>query len=119
MMKDLEFCIGRKLVKKMLTKEECEKALMNICSSNAKMEDRKVFYQLINEHFDYPPLTLDEIKANIGTPIWDNEYKGWIVVVFKDFSFDELMVHCYGQERDWDFEYEENRFYRKQVQEDE
>lgn len=36
----------------MLTKEECEKALMNICSSSAKMEDRKVFYQLINEHFD-------------------------------------------------------------------
>ena len=36
----------------MITKEECEKALMNICSSNSRIEDRKVFYQLIHEHFD-------------------------------------------------------------------
>ena len=104
----------------MLTKEECLDALNNLRANSelvscCTMNRVKVLKQLINEHFDNPPLTLDEIKASLGTPIWDNEYKGWIVVVFKDFSFDELMVHCYGQERDWDFEYEENRFYRKEV----
>lgn len=37
---------------KMLSKEECEQVLMNICSSNSKIEDRKVFKDLINEHFE-------------------------------------------------------------------
>lgn len=36
----------------MLNKEECEQALMNICSSNSRIEDRKVFKDLINEHFE-------------------------------------------------------------------
>ena len=36
----------------MLSKEECEQVLMNICSSNSRIEDRKVFKDLINEHFE-------------------------------------------------------------------
>lgn len=102
----------------MLTKEECELALeeYDFRSERPLPYEYNLLRRLINEHFDNPPLTLDEIKASLGTPIWDNEYKEWIVFVFKDFSFDKLMVHCYGQERDWDFEYEENRFYRKQVE---
>lgn len=42
-----------------LTKEACLNALMNICSSSAKMEDRKVFYELIEEHFDNQPSELE------------------------------------------------------------
>ena len=34
-----------------LTREECENALMNLCSSNAKVKDRHVFKDLIEEHF--------------------------------------------------------------------
>lgn len=35
-----------------LTKEECENALMNLCSSNARVKDRHIFKDLIEEHFE-------------------------------------------------------------------
>ncbi len=50
----------------MLSKEECEQVLMNICSSNSRIEDRKVFKDLINEHFElveeYRKLKIQKIK---------------------------------------------------------
>ena len=78
----------------MLNKEECEQALMNICSSNSKVEDRKIFKDLINEHFelvekyemlsntysmlceDYlnpQPYKFEDLKK--GMLVWDNQLK--------------------------------------------
>lgn len=48
-----------------LTKEECENALMNLCSSNAKVKDRHIFKDLINEHFDNPPLKFEELHEGM------------------------------------------------------
>ena len=49
----------------MLSKEECEQALMNICSSNSIIEDRKVFKDLINEHFEPQPYKFEDLKADM------------------------------------------------------
>lgn len=95
----------------MLTKEECEKALMNICSSNAKMEDRKVFYQLINEHFDNPPLKFEELKE--GMWVWDSKFKSYYKV--KCTNVCEYLYTSVEFADSTEDVFEENRFYRKQV----
>lgn len=113
----LDFFYGDNLVAIAELRKEKSKELQkeDVMNFKSKLDKLK---QLIEEHFDNPPLTLDEIKVSQGVPIWDNKYKGWIVVVFKDFSFDELMVHSCGQKITWAFYFEENRFYRKQVNSD-
>lgn len=63
----------------MLSKEECEEALMNICSSNSKIKDRIVFNQLINEHFelidllkkhDIENLPIEELDKWFDRSLW-------------------------------------------------
>ena len=108
----------------MLTKEECIKALQKIEEGfGCDMAyydlhiERDTLEQLINEHFDNPPLTLDEIKTSLGTPIWDNWDRIWMAVFFKYGSFDELEFYSIGNEVEQEFEFEENRFYRRKVEE--
>lgn len=56
--------------------------------------------QLIKEHFDNPPLKLEELKE--GMWVWDNVEKEFIKVKFTE-------AVC--------IEFDPNRFYRKQVEE--
>jgi hypothetical protein len=122
----------------MLSKEECEQALMNICSSNSRIEDRKVFKDLINEHYelvekhemlentysmfceDYlnpQPYKFEDLKEVVGKPIYDRKYKEFYILaevkeeeVYKDEGIEKFMI-CSdknGLIRVW---YEENRFY--------
>lgn len=97
----------------MSTKKECENALMNLCSSNAKVKDRHIFKDLIEEHFDNPPLKFEEIKENMW--VWDNENNSWLKVI----GFYGFNIHVqFGigiHKNDCYVEYVENRFYRKQV----
>jgi hypothetical protein len=125
----------------MLTKEECENSLINLCSSNSKVEDRKVFKQLIHEHFelvdkynelekqhmkllsqwgksDNPPLKLEELEN--GEWYWCEEY-GWCLMNFYEdldgkIHFEAITVM--NDKIDLSFDFEENRFYRKQVKDD-
>ena len=130
----------------MLTKEECLKALDYLCKcacelADLKLEDRQSHSQyevsmlnkLIEEHFellgkykelksyydnldsclelvadslveclkelDNPPLKFEELEEMIDKPIWDNKKKEWFI----DFELHK--------------KFEENRFYRKQVEE--
>lgn len=120
----------------MLTKEECENSLINLCSSNSKVEDRKVFKQLIHEHFelvdkynelekqhmkllsqwgksDNPPLKLEELEN--GEWYWCEEY-GWCLMNFYEdldgkIHFEAITVM--NDKIDLSFDFEENRFYRK------
>lgn len=118
---------------KMLSKEECEQVLMNICSSNSRIEDRKVFKDLINEHFELvekyemldntysmicedflntQPYKFEDLKE--GLWVWDKSYQevcyiGSIVSKEKIYC-EYLESHC-SIEPYIIMPFEENRFY--------
>ena len=99
-----------------LTKDECVKAL-NCLYLSGRMKGRddecyNVLMELINEQFDNPPLSLEEIKE--GDWVWDNFYKVYTYVFAVDIIYEsgEIIV----TEDDY-VPFEPNRFYRKQVKE--
>lgn len=104
----------------MLTKEKCENALINLCSSNSKVQDRHVFKDLIEEHFNPQPYKFEDLKE--GMWVWDNKLEMWNRIL--------KMRITNAEEKEVEFDYnleigedvyndifEENRFYRKQVEE--
>ena len=99
-----------------LTKEECVKALSALYFSDGTDgrddECYNVLMELINEHFDNPPLSLEEIKERDW--VWDNFHKVYTYVFAVDIAYesDEIIV----TEDDY-VPFEPNRFYRKQVEE--
>lgn len=111
----------------MLTKEECEKALEHFekcywyqdCSYGAMSRVRKdldILNKLIHEHFSNPPLKFDEL--NKGYPIYDNDeiVCGWKFIYMIDKEYKQLLLIDEEGNVNW-VNYEENRFYRKQVEE--
>ena len=119
----------------MLSKEECEQALMNICSSNSKIEDRKVFKDLINEHFElvekYNTLLtrfnalenpqsykFEDLKADMY--LYDIK-KNEIIYLFKPLNWDPTkgLRYSYGKidhaAYGFYMDFEENRFYPVQM----
>lgn len=116
-----------------LTKEECEKALF-IINVLGKYEDGspalleieqpeeyEIIKQLIEEHFDNPHLKFEELCE--GMWVWDNRTKGFVKI---RSTFIKNVVNSKTKEErkehrikfKWgESVYEENRFYRKQVEE--
>lgn len=105
----------------MLTKEQCKEAL-EILKGHVSYEtvDAIVcFKELIDEHFDNPPLTLDELYEFVKQdtdyhylPVWDNKFGGqWFVL--ENINGNKLKLKGY----DHPIEFEEGRYYRKEVQE--
>lgn len=98
------------------TKDECVKALHALYFSDWSDDRGDEFYdvllELINEHFDNPPLKPEEIKE--GMWVWDNFHKVYTYVFAVDIAYesDEIIV----TEDDY-VPFEPNRFYRKQVKE--
>lgn len=97
----------------MLTKEECSLLLALRCH-NCKYQFtcndcviRKKLEQLINEHFDNPPLQLEDI--HVGMWIWDNVDKMYTQVV--GYYTETCLVCSLGLKR----EYKPNRFYKMEV----
>ena len=114
----------------MLTKEECEKALDHFekCywdqdnsygAMNGVRKDLDILNKLIHEHFDNPPLTLDELYEFVKQdtdyhylPVRDNKFGGqWFVL--ENINGNKLKFKGY----DHPIEFEEGRYYRKEVQE--
>ncbi len=98
----------------MLTKEKCENALINLCSSNSKVQDRHVFKDLIEEHFYNPPLKFEELK--LGMWVWDsndNKYNKIIEINNDKIGF----YYITNSSTRFTCTFEENRFYRKEVEE--
>lgn len=97
-----------------LTKEECIKALQTM---DYPTDEWDIIEQLINEHFDNPPLKFEELKelafAEKQTWVWDNKNKMYCIV--GSFLNRDVVIHT---THEWIYEssYEENRFYRKQVE---
>ena len=107
-----------------MNKEECLHALKDVkyalCRNNSLMCFKNGVYQLkaryqrevdlleqlINEHFDNPPLKFEELHENMW--VWDNEDKEWC-----KFISEHLFEYMDG----YGGVFEENRFYRKEVKE--
>lgn len=80
-------------------------------------DDSNLLTLLIQEYFDNPPLKWEEIKVN--DVIFDKELKETINIKDK-FIFDDIKnitFEIFGSNRTYAGTYEENRFYRKEVQE--
>ena len=76
------------------------------------VKSRRMLEQLINEHFDNPPLKFEEIK--IGMWVWDNMEEEWIRI--KDYLGGNIFEKEVVLNDCWiSFNFESNRYYRKQV----
>ena len=103
-----------------MTKEECLKALETLQDKylNFDVVDELIcFKSLIEEHFDNPPLKFEELKECMW--VWDNKEKTYI----KSCNNYDTKEHGKGIRVQIGFDlvrinYEENRFYRKQVEDE-
>ena len=66
--------------------------------------------QLIENHFDNSPLSFDDLE--VGMWVWDNKRKEWCVLA----AFWKDALNRYYVSGLSDSPFEENRFYRKQVE---
>ena len=81
---------------------------------NEFYEDIDTLEQLINEHFDNPPLKFEELE--VGMRVWDSEdcdYYTIAELLSHEFR-DEYCIIFKGYE-DYLDKFEENRFYRYEV----
>lgn len=111
-----------------MKREEIEEQIKNACSGFLKIEDRACYLgpfpnkwfmhsklydlttQLIREHFDNPPLRFEELEE--GVWVWDNKEKMFCKIVEVLINKISVNYHYAGV-----LEFEENRFYRKEVKE--
>ena len=110
-----------------MDKKECLKAYEILCSAlietdyvechkcysyQTHEEELGVFYKLIEEHFDNPPLKFEELEEN------KNYYHfvyGWIRILnIRDR--DRIVIVSLDCPGYFSMEFEENSFYRKQVE---
>lgn len=117
----------------MLTKEECEKAYEDLYNSICELEEIKSgvettcvfddslyrFKELIEEHFDNPPLEFEELKENMW--VWDNYWEEYFEIseVYSNTKEIDVLIHQnkINRKRYATIKYTPNRFYRKEVQE--
>lgn len=115
-----------------LTKQECEKALNSlykvadklVLNHNIFIGSYDILKKLIQVHFSNPPLKFEELE--VGKPYWDNLKECWFIVTEYDptsyYKYKEINWYldkndaCY-LENIYENEFDENRYYRKQVEE--
>ena len=112
----------------MLTKEEYLDALSYLASGQCSYcwksgneevlvyEDaNKMLTQLINEHFDNPPLKFEELE--FFKPYWDNDENAWCY--FAPVGKNKRVCVYLGVEECpvyYEFKIPKNRYFRKQVE---
>ena len=103
-----------------LTKDECVKALNDLYFSYGSYgrddECYNVLMELINEHFDNPPLSFEEMEKEMW--VWDKKEKMYIHLInnYDSEKYGKGLRVQFG----FDFvryQFDLNRFYRKQVEE--
>lgn len=99
-----------------MNKQVCYKALNQLQAYASKNggkfeQEHEILSKLIKQHFDNPPLKFEELEA--GMWVWDNKRKEWCVLA----AFWKDALNKYYVSGLSDSPFEENRFYRKQVEE--
>jgi hypothetical protein len=107
-----------------LTKKKCKEALEQLdlncwgCEYACDMSDDKpcvlkeIIGKLIDEHFDNPPLKFEELEE--GMVVWDNLEKNYIEIC--DSFNGQKIYYKFGINIPYIFMFQENRFYRRQVE---
>lgn len=106
-----------------MTKEKCEKALRDICETVIDSEadghnqprtvsdycfsEIDILKQLIQEHFDNPPLSFDDLK--VGMWVWDDKHSFYDQIISLGSPTPSSI-----ETETWFTPFEENRFYRRQ-----
>ena len=107
--------------KNQLSKEEYIQAITRLYeNSYVDLKDCDLFSNLIAEHFDNPPLKFEELK--VGMWVWDNKHKVYNCIsrIYQNLypNVNAIQFKHLNEATQWGniIEFEENRFYRKQVE---
>lgn len=100
----------------MLTKEECRTALEILKEkANGETVDAVVcFKELIDEHFDNPPLTIDDLKRD--QEVYFKDYGETVLIRGVDKENNLVFLSAIDRKCELEYEFEPNCFYRKKVQ---
>ena len=104
-----------------MNRKECEYAvcglgrLIEICYWDESIQYQEILMELIKEHFDNPPLKLDEIEPKMW--VWDNLVKKYYQITSIDEINNVHIYHTSWLDGIFPAKYDEDRFYRKQVEE--
>ena len=110
----------------MLTKEECLETLKTLISRGgtdsevmywtyAMCGEVKILTDLINEHFDNPPLTIDDLKRD--QEVYFKDYGETVLIRGVDKEENLVFLSAIDRKCELEYEFEPNCFYRKEVQE--
>lgn len=99
----------------MLTKEECRTALEILKEkANGETVDAVVcFKELIDEHFDNPPLTIDDLKRD--QEVYFKDYGETVLIRGVDKENNLVFLSAIDRKCELEYEFEPNCFYRKKV----
>lgn len=100
----------------MLTEKECREALENLKEKvNGETVDAVVcFKELIDEHFDNPPLTIDDLKRD--QEVYFKDYGETVLIRGADKEKNLVFLSAIDRKCELEYEFEPNCFYRKKVQ---
>lgn len=100
----------------MVTKEECRTALEILKEkANGETVDAVVcFKELIDEHFDNPPLTIDDLKRD--QEVYFKDYGETVLIRGVDKENNLVFLSAIDRKCELEYEFEPNCFYRKKVQ---
>lgn len=100
----------------MLTEKECREALENLKEKvNGETVDAVVcFKELIDEHFDNPPLTIDDLKRD--QEVYFKDYGETVLIRGMDKEKNLVFLSAIDRKCELEYEFEPNCFYRKKVQ---
>lgn len=100
----------------MLTEKECRTALEILKEkANGETVDAVVcFKELIDEHFDNPPLTIDDLKRD--QEVYFKDYGETVLIRGVDKENNLVFLSAIDRKCELEYEFEPNCFYRKKVQ---
>lgn len=100
----------------MLTEKECREALENLKEKvNGETVDAVVcFKELIDEYFDNPPLTIDDLKRD--QEVYFKDYGETVLIRGMDKEKNLVFLSAIDRKCELEYEFEPNCFYRKKVQ---
>ncbi|WP_288229302.1 hypothetical protein [uncultured Faecalicoccus sp.] len=100
----------------MLTEKECREALEILKEkANGETVDAVIcFKELIDEHFDNPPLTIDDLKRD--QEVYFKDYGETVLIRGVDKENNLVFLSAIDRKCELEYEFEPNCFYRKKVQ---
>ena len=106
----------------MITKEECKEALKTVISRGGDIEDLfywtcamqeeiNVLNNLIDEHFDNPPLTIDDLQMD--QEVYCKGYDETVLILGVDRENNSVLLSKFDRKRWFEYDFEPNEFYRR------